>query len=238
MNYIWLAWDLLALLIMASCVWLCAIRGFLRTVVGLLSWLIALTAARYLGTLMANLLYEYMVRDILVNVVQGHIEATLQTGQEMAAQYLSGLPDLVQRLLPPGLLVPQAVGIEAPAIAMDIVDSALQHPVLFLLQSLCFMLVMTVVLFLTQRLARLLSQFNRVPVLGTVNMLLGGVLGVGQALLFMCLGALILAAAVVSTGNQLDWLNANIMDSTYIWRPFYLLMTDTWDKMNYLFQPM
>jgi len=43
---------------------------------------------------------------------------------------------------------------------------------------------------------------------------------------------------VVSTGNQLDWLNANIMDSTYIWRPFYLLMTDTWDKMNYLFQPV
>ena len=237
MDYIWLGWDLLAVLIMASCIWICAARGFLRTVVGLLSWLIALAAARYLGTIMADLLYEYMVRDILIHVLQGHIEATIQTGQEIAEQYLSQLPELLQLLLPKDLLAAETIGLQVPEIASDIVDSALRHPVLFLLQSLCFMLVMTVMLFLTHHLARLLTQFNKVPVLGSVNIFMGGVLGVVQALLFLALGGLLMAVVVVSSGNRLDWLNGTIMDKTYIWRPFYLLMTEAWDKMNYLFHP-
>jgi hypothetical protein len=77
------------------------------------------------------------------------------------------------------------------------------------------------VLVVTRCVARLFTGIYRIPVIGAVNTFLGGVVGVLQAVLFLALGSLALRLVISLSGGELVWLNAQVMDETYIWRVFY-----------------
>jgi hypothetical protein len=94
------------------------------------------------------------------------------------------------------------------------------------------MVMLSVALFFLRRFARLFTGVNNIPVIGNVNVFLGGVIGVGQAVVFLFIGALVIALAITLTNDSIPWLNREVMDDTFIWRPFYRIVTGAWERFT------
>lgn len=220
-GYIWLLWDIAAVLIIAFFIHNGAARGLVRTVVSLAGYLIALLAARFLSPVIAEFLYDKVVKDALIIVLTGRMEEALAGGGGVASELLELIPDGLRRIMDgdvAGIL--GAFSSDVEQLAETLVDTALRNPVLSILQALLFLVLFSLTLLLVRKLSWIFSGINRIPLIGTVNTLLGGVLGVIQAALAMVIGAVVLRLIIVFSGGFV-WLNPQIIDDTYIWRVFY-----------------
>ena len=95
------------------------------------------------------------------------------------------------------------------------------YPVLYiLLQGLLFLLLFAACMVLVHCLAKVLRGVERLPVIGTVNGLLGGVMGALEALVVLFVAAVAVRLLLDATGG-FSWLNASIIDETYLFRHFY-----------------
>jgi len=223
-GMLWIVYDLLALGILIHFVRRAASRGFVRTLVNFSGYLLAALVAGALGPVAARQLYTYIVRDALALVVSGQIEAVLTDG----AGALSGF---VTRFLPAELLeAVQSGGGEfletifdgdIGAMTSAVVDGALQAPVLSILGGVCFFLVFSVAMIFTRHVGRLFGGLYRVPVIGTFNTFLGGVVGVAQGLLVLYLLAVLLHIVLAATGGGTAFINEQVIGEGFIFRVFY-----------------
>jgi uncharacterized membrane protein required for colicin V production len=222
-NYIWLLWDIAAAVIIILCIRHCARQGLVRTIISLLAYFIAAAAARALSPAAAELLYDYVVKDAMILFVSRELGDTLASGQELVGQVLESFPAILRQYAP-ALAELEGSGyasMEAAQLVESLVEAVLKNPVMMMLSGLAFLLLFSLVLIVIRFIARLFTDLYKVPVIGPVNTFLGGVVGALQAVLFLVLGSLALRLAISLTGGELIWLNARVMDDTYIWRVFY-----------------
>lgn len=226
-QYIWLIWDLAAAVIILACVRHCARQGLVRTVISFLAYFIAAAGARILSPIVGEFLYELAVKDAMVLFVNRELGETLATGQDLVRQVLDSFPAILQQYVPRLAELGEAgyATMEAGELVDSLVDTVLRDPVMMILGSLCFLLIFSLILMLTRWVARLFTGIYRIPVIGTINTFLGGVVGILQAVLFLLIGALVARLAISLTGGELVWLSEDIIDQTYIWRVFYTLIS-------------
>ena len=222
MENIWLAWDIGAVIIIMMCIYVSASRGFIRTVISLLSYFISAVAAKSLSPISAEYIYEQIVRDSIIIAINNKLGDSIETGREAIARLTDSLPEMLKQYIQvPGIsLADIPAYMNASEIIEQIVEEALREPVITLLQNLLFMLIFSVVLFFLRRFSYLFNSIYKIPVIGPVNTLLGGIAGVLQGVVIMFICALIANLVVFLTGNTLFWLNNSIFDSTFIWRIF------------------
>jgi uncharacterized membrane protein required for colicin V production len=222
-NYFWLLWDCVAAIIIFLCIRHCARQGLVRTILSLLAYFIAAAAARILSPLAAQFLYDHFVKDAMILFVGQELGDALASGQELVGQVLESLPAILRQYAP-ALADLEGIGyasLETTQLVDSLVDTVLKDPVMMLLRGLAFLLIFGLALIATLLIARLFTGLYKVPVIGTINTFFGGVVGALQAVLFLVLGSLALRLAISLTGGELIWLNARVMDETYIWRVFY-----------------
>ena len=222
MENIWLAWDIGAVIIIMMCIYVSASRGFIRTIISLLSYFISAVAAKSLSPVSAEYIYEQIVRDSIIIAINNKLGDSIETGREAIARLTDSLPEMLKQYIQvPGIsLADIPASMNASEIIEQIVEEALREPVITLLQNLLFMLIFSVVLFFLRRFSYLFNSIYKIPVIGPVNTLLGGIAGVLQGVVIMFICALIANLVVFLTGNTLFWLNNSIFDSTFIWRIF------------------
>lgn len=202
-----------------------ASRGFLRTVIGLAGTLAAVYVANRAGPILARTLYDNVVRDAVSLMLQSRFESALAEG-DVAGGLLETVPSGLRRLINPELYAAQTLtpDSELGATADVFLDSLLREPLVSILNSVLFLILFTLMCLGVRYFSYLFGRVYRVPVLGTVNTLLGGILGVLQAGLALFVGALILRLVILISGGGWTWLNEGIMDDTYLWRVFYQLL--------------
>lgn len=88
-------------------------------------------------------------------------------------------------------------------------------------QTVTFGVIFIVVTILLNLLARLLEFVNKIPVIGGFNAFCGGVVGVAQALLTICVICLAVRMITVLTGGTVMFFNNAAIESTYVFRYFY-----------------
>jgi len=241
MNYAWLAWDVFALVVLAHFVARSASRGFVRTIVSFLGFMIAAVLAGTFSTALAKLLYDNIVRDALELIVSRQIGAAVTDGAVTTSSVLEFLPQSLRVLAEqPGTLldfIPQTfwdalegtgdqlvqsfLGDNSEALAAVLVNNVLQSPVLALLRGISFFIIFSLTVFLVRYLSRALNIVNDIPVVGRFNTLLGGVVGLLQGLMALYLLAVLLQMVIQLTGNGLAWLNRQVIDSTFVYRVFF-----------------
>lgn len=226
-QYIWVIWDLIAVVVIIACVRHCAKQGLVRTIISFLAYFIAAAGARILSPIAAEFLYNLVVKDAMVLFVGRELGETLATGQDLVRQVLDSFPAVLQQYVPRLAELADAgyATMEAGELVNSLVDAVLRDPVVMILGSLCFLVVFSLILMLTRWVARLFTGIYRIPVIGTINTFLGGVVGILQAVLFLLIGALAVKLAITLTGGELVWLSEDIMDQTYIWRVFYAIIS-------------
>lgn len=224
-EYIWIVWDLAAVAILVYFIGAGASRGLVRTVVSLAGYVAALVVARLGSPILAQFLYDHVVHDAIRIVLEGRLEELL-AGGAAAGELVEAIPEGLRRIMGDGVsgIAGDAARTEAGRLIEAIIDEALREPVLAILQGFLFLLLFTLTLLVVRRVSRLFGGINRIPLVGTFNTLLGGVLGVAQAALALAILSLALQLIILFTGGWF-WLNPQVMDDTFILRVFYSWLT-------------
>ena len=223
-EYIWLAWDVLAIAILVYFVKNCARRGLASTVLSFSGYIVAAIVAKACSTAGANLLYKYVVRDALRVTLTRRLDTAFAAGGEAAKDILTLLPAAFARLVEKSgqAQAVSSAAADAGGVVEALLDTVLRDPLLSMLQGVSFLLIFSLCLLLVRRIARLFTGLYRVPLVGTLNTLLGGVVGVLQGVLVLCICAFAIRAVLAVSGEEWWWLNLHVMDRTYIWRVLVL----------------
>lgn len=219
----WIVWDLLALLIISLLVWNCARRGFLSKIVGFVGAIVSAVGAAWLSAPAAVWLYDSIVRDAIRAVLSRQVATSLEEGLSSAGGLLAAVPGWASRMAE-GTDLPMPEGTEQITAAVEgLIDAALAQPVLLLLRGLCFFALFALFSLLIRYLARMFGGINSLPLIGSVNTALGGVLGVGEALIALYLLAVLARLYIAYSGGGAGILSARTMQEGFLFSFFYRL---------------
>lgn len=88
-------------------------------------------------------------------------------------------------------------------------------------QTLLFIVIFIVVLIIVDIIARALKIVNKVPVIGSVNSVLGGAAGLVQGLITVCIICIVFRFGIALSGGDVIFFNEMTINSTYIFKWFY-----------------
>lgn len=136
--------------------------------------------------------------------------------------YLSGA---AEALLSDGLeAVDNALGTltSDPGSVARYVETTLIRPsVIDIVRLVLYMVVFAVATLLIRIVVQIVRPINRIPVVGTLNRLLGAVLGLGQAALLLYILALVVRILIIVSGDGMIFFNQASVDKTILFRLFY-----------------
>ena len=224
-EHTWLIWDIAALVILISAVSVCARKGFLRAVLGFVAAIASAIGAAILSAPLAYFIYDMFVREIIHSSITRQVSAQLEQGMIGAGNWMNALPAWASRLVPGGqnISAPAADGEILPAVEV-FVDAVLAEPVTMILRSVCFFLLFWILLAIGRRIVWALKFVDDIPLVGTANTLLGGLLGVGWAAIIMYVLVLVVGVYIAVSGGGSAIVSKEAMSRGYLFGFFYRLI--------------
>ena len=220
----WILWDLLAVAVVVYCIQKGVKFGLVRMVVSFACYIISTLIAREYSAPAAESIYRGAIEAPLKESIATRLEESLVNGFD-ASGLVEALPGwmkaLAETLTDQEILKTVNLGLGAGKIADIVVEQVLYEPLVSLIQGIVFLLIFTVLSWLIHRLSRLLSGVYRIPVVGTINSVMGGIVGVLQAaVLLVAIGVMVQLMGTFFAGTAM-WMNRDVIESTYIFRVFY-----------------
>ena len=216
--------------------------GFAKTLVSLLGFVIAILSATVLCKPVANFVYSNTVQKPVEAAVSSAIEQNLNSTVSSSKQQIAvaidktieGLPafvrdvtglenkkdDLVDSISELDIKLDGEVGIE-------LTKQYIQPLVVNFLSIIAFILLFAVVYLICKILAKSLKLVNKIPLLGRVNALLGGILGIVKGIVIAAVICFALNIAVTNAIDVLGIINAQTVESSFI-----LKTVSTYNPLN------
>ncbi len=188
----WLIYDGIVAAILFICFIVCWKKGLMSSLVGLIAVAASAAAAYIFSGMLAPLIYDAMFKD--------KVAAALESASLSSGGGIAWIDNIVK----------SSGGLVAAQTLVEGVVRVVVGIILFLVVSLILSLA-----------AKAFTKVNDVPVLGALNRLLGGALGLVVGLCICLVIATVCALVVASTGNNLSWLNVDIIDKTYLFSILY-----------------
>ena len=201
-----LVYDLLFLIVfavVAVCSWH---KGFLASLAELIGAVFGVGIAVWASQTAAPQIYEKFLSSSVAN----RVELALRESNGNIAEALQGISFLPESMQQSLLNLLNDAGSDVPAKIAE----ALQPLILPFVQVLLFVVLCVLVRWVFRLLVSALRWFNGVPLLGSVNRLLGLVLGLANGAVDCWLLALALWFLVGVTGGKLSWLNGYILSQS------------------------
>lgn len=226
-GYSWIVWDLLAAAALYYFVNSGARSGFTRALVSFFGYSLSIFAANALAPRVARLLYDNVVRDMLYSAIGSRVDALAESGTASAGEALASMPGFLGALMEKHggellQLLEEAVGGD---LVDTVIDQALENPVLSLIRSAAFLIVFMVFCWVVRRVSRMAQGVYKIPVVGRLNTLLGGLLGLLQGVLFLYISGFLVRIAILAGGGGWGFLNEEVLGNTFIYRVFYDIST-------------
>ena len=227
-----LIWDVLTVAIVLTFAAASYKRGFLNAVTRLIGSIGALLFSLVYSEPIARMIFENYLRSSTLDLVAQHIGELSENGAEA---FLTGLEGMLPEL--PGWLAQSLQGAlgssagawyeavqssDAAALSAAITDTVIGPMAVALVRVLVFFVLFSVLMLLVNTIAGLLKSVNFLPVIGSLNELLGGVLGAAQGLLYVFVFASLLWFVVSATGDEVGILSSSQIEKTTLFRWFYL----------------
>lgn len=206
----------------------CAHRGFVRTVVSFIGYAAALLGSALLAKPLAQSVYASLVRPKVEGAITEKLDA-------LHLDSVSGnLLEIVEQI-PSNLLALIGMDKEEVAssleelitgggnVAGEITDTIVGPLVILLLKLIFFLAIFTVAMFLVRKLCAVFAGVNRLPLIGPVNQILGGLVGALQA-------ALTLYVLVVAINLVLSFTGGALVLSPQGREPLVLASNDLFER--------
>ncbi len=178
--------DVILLAVFAAFVFTAAKKGFMLSLLELIAVIVALALSYQFSPVVAQATYDNVVEKSLVETVELQIDETLNVTSSMvqAELLLDSIPDFMTSFassvgveLDEVKSIINAEKLSAENLATELVTKIAQPIVVAALTFIFFLLLSVILLFALKWVAKLLSKIFKLPLIGTVNKVLGGVLG-------------------------------------------------------------
>ena len=187
-----LIWDLALIAVILFVMIRSVGRGFVSSFIHLLGLAAACIVSALLSGKAAAWLYDGYLAERLQTAVSDTLRQKLQTFAE-----------LLDRIDPTDTITGAA-------------GDALRTVMVALLTMVAFLIIFLVAMVIVRALAKLTRNVNRVPVVGGVNRLLGGILGAAEAFLLCYLIGMAAAVLITFSENEWSWLNTAVVQKSTI----------------------
>lgn len=190
--------DVILVTIFAAFVFTAAKKGFMHTLLELLAVIVALALSYQFSPVVAQATYDEIVEKSLVEAVETQIDETVNVSSvtTQAEVLLDSIPGFMASFA-------SSAGVDLDEIktqissekfssanlAIELVDKIAKPIAVGALTAILFLLLSVVLIFLLKWIAGLLAKLFKLPLIGTVNKVLGGVLGACKGVLvivFIC----------------------------------------------------
>ena len=226
-------------------------KGFVRAVIELAGWLIAIVVTSSLSQAGSKMIYDNFAKPSVQNVVASQLEpyagliATAGQVQEARNQLADQINEMIgngQLNFANGLfssLIGQNIDGQAVRDAVDNVDNGqytvdsiaasvtsqfLAGPITGVLRIILFLIILPIMLILVYLVARWMGGFvNKIPIIGTLNRLLGGLVGVLQFAAVVVVVTVILSI-LSKFLTQSTWLTPQVIDGTIFYKALLTLI--------------
>lgn len=227
----WIILDLIIVAIVALFVFLSAKRGFVRTVIEFVGYILAAYLAFTVGGIISTAIYDSAIEPAIVSSTTEKIVDTAGEGLEFTVNSVwESLPNVAVNIAEKlgvtsdslkNSLTENSVNTEnATAIAENAVSTIVEPVIVPLLKSIIGIILFTVLIFVVRILAKALNKVFKLPLIGGLNKFLGGVFGGLKGLLISVLFVMIIGLIMSFTENGfLIFTNENI-EQTYLFKVF------------------
>lgn len=165
--------------------------------------------------------------DVPQTEIQSKLDGIFSSS--LVSKFLSGLPgNISEALTSYSKTSSRAISDTLKVLTTSKADAAkfievniIRSSILQAMRLLIFVVVFTFALFIVKMITRLFSGFNRIPIAGPVNALLGGALGLAQGLVIVLVLALLLRVFIFASSNEMIVINTQTIDSTHLFKEFY-----------------
>ena len=205
--------DILLLVLLAVVTLRYMQKGFLAGLIQFLGNLLGLVGAALLSPRVADWIFATFFKGGLTTQIQTTISQ--QGTVDLAAlvdKYAGFLPDAMEQSLVQSATDLMNSG--APDLAHSLVTELIQPLVTPLITVVVFFVCFAVCKMLVSFLAALLTNLNRVPLVGGVNQFFGFFMGLLAGAMDVFLVVCGVWAVVVITGNNLSWLNQTVLQDS------------------------
>lgn len=205
--------DILLLVLLAVVTLRYMQKGFLAGLIQFLGNLLGLVGAALLSPRVADWIFATFFKGGLTTQIQTTISQ--QGTVDLAAlvdKYAGFLPDAMEQSLVQSATDLMNSG--APDLAHSLVTELIQPLVTPLITVVVFFVCFAVCKMLVSFLAAVLTNLNRVPLVGGVNQFFGFFMGLLAGAMDVFLVVCGVWAVVVITGNNLSWLNQTMLQDS------------------------
>ncbi len=192
--------DLIILALIAICTLISAKKGFVKTVISLVGWVLALVLSISLSGPLAELTYSKVVEPAVISAINGVVSDVVD-GAEGAVkeEVYEALPDFIKN----NIEISEFEITNDGSIAKSITESAVQPITCSLLRAIFSLLLFIVLSIAAGFLAKLLNKIFSFSILGKANKILGGVVGAVQGIIFAVIFVLVVTVIVSVSGGFL-----------------------------------
>lgn len=229
--------DVAVIAVSCVTVYFCYRGGFMRMFVRILGYLLAFIIASSVSLPIAKAVFESYVRpqaeksvsDIVEKNIGGSLKKGVGSVSDAVDDVYNGMPEFMSSYLNSSGFEKEKItdslsGFSSGSYAelsSGIVDALVKPIVVNLLEAIVFLLALLICSAAVRILMRALRSVKRVPVIGPLNSLLGGVLGILQAALIIYILAAAVKIFILCTGNANGIINESVVENTYIFNIFY-----------------
>ena len=211
--------DLTVLLIIGFVVWWSAKRGFVRTVLEVVGYVLAVAAALWLGGVLAGAVFDSMLAPGLVAAIEGHVKNTVTTGD--VTEVIEAVPAIFRGTLDAGKItasIHQHIGAGAHSAAVVVVENFIRPIAVTVLRALITMVLFLPLMLVIRLLVKWLSKLFDLPIIGKVNRTLGGVIGLVKGTIIAYLFCVVVNALVEMSKNGYLFFTRESIGSSFLFK--------------------
>ena len=212
--------DLIVVGIIVVCVLISIKKGFVRSVLGIISLILTFFIISSVAKPTAEFIYESVIEEKVCNTISEKYTAAEETGTDFIWE---SLPSFITNTAENAGIKKDEVGKilkreETPEnIAQNISDDIIKPSVLSILTFIIDAVLFVVLMLIFRFLSKIVCKLFKAPVLNQVNALLGGVLGFVKGVIISALVCALLSFVVsVSDGGEFLFIDKNVIENSYL----------------------
>jgi uncharacterized membrane protein required for colicin V production len=214
---IWLTVDIVILAVALIAMLVGINRGFLSSLISFIGLVLAIVVSAFIASILSEIIFNGLLRDSLTSAVEEKlIESTnpndlvdsLSSGVLGILVGIFGLKDEL-------LMFFSEMSDKSSVVAGDIVSMVIKPPLIMLIRLFTFIIFMFILKWLISLIARKIISVNEIPMIGSVNKLLGGLFGILRGLVLCFIVVAVLTFVVKLGGIEADYF-AEIKDNTIL----------------------
>lgn len=176
-----IALDIILVLIVLICIFLAVKKGFVRSLIEVVGYILAIVIAFSVSGMAADYIYDNIIGEKVVETISAAVEENSEAALEALPDYITVLLDKtnfnLEALLSNG-------NENAVNVAQQVSDNMLKPLVVGILKTIISVVIFLILMIVVKLLAKVMNSLFTGAVLGTANKILGVSLGLVKGLVF------------------------------------------------------